>query len=306
MAQTYLETFVTSAETAYATGITPLMGLAALNEGVRFTPLQKSKYSTGNGKYAIQRAKRLKAKDLAAGTGKFGDDATSRLNALGKVDWETIETATSAEKIIGVQIEPNEEFDMTGVPADFNAPLTDMIRNTLIEGEELATAKVIGAGTKADLDLTDKDAAVKAIEDAIEEIELLVDDFKAYSNGVVVLVHPTVAKIFSKIQGQGYQTGTNTFPNGLGKGFRYDGTDFFVSNIMNAIESSTGKVAGAIVMDKEAYANNGIAAGITTFDEMHTGSRAVGHRYYGLDKVVDAKRIKVLEITKTKGKTINA
>ena len=297
MAKTYIEVFAKSAETAYASGISPLMALATLNKSVKFAPVQKSKYSGNQGQYIIQRVKRIKATDLPAATGKAGDDHIARLNAATKIDWVSVDTKTSAEKNIAVTIEPNEQFDLTAVPSDFTAPLTDMITNTLVEGEELATAKVIaGAKTKADLDLTKRDEAVTAIEDEIERIQLLVDDFKAYSNTVIVLVHPKVARIFSKLQGQGYQQGTNTFPNGLGKSFTYDRTQFFVSNILNAIPSSTGKVAGAIIMDAEAYANLGVTAGITPYDETNTGTRTVGHRYYGLDLVVDTDRISVLEI----------
>ena len=308
MAKTYIQTFAASAETAYATGITPLMGLATLNKSVRFTPLQKSKYTTDNGKYTIQRLKRIKATDLPAATGKAGDDHIARLNASKKIDWTSIETQTAAEKNIAINIEPNEEFDLTNVPADFNRPMTDMITNTLVEGEELAVAKVIaGAATKADIDLTDADGTVLKIEEEIQRIELLVDDFKAYSDNVIVLIHPSVAKIFSKLQGQGYQTGTNTFPNGLGKSFRYDNIEFYESKILNAIPSSTDKVAGAIVMDREAYANIGITAGITPYDETNTGTRTVGHRYYGLDLVVDPSRISVLEMAQANPtKKVNA
>lgn len=180
-----------------------------------------------------------------------------------------------------------------------------MTSNRLFEAEEKALETVIKAVTATELDTTTDAKTVEAIEAKVEELQLLVDDFKAYSNGIVVLVHPTIARKFAKIQGQSYYQGTNTFPEGFNNGFRYNGVDYFVNPLMNAVASTTGKIAGAIVMDKEAYANQGVENGITQINQVIGDTRFVGHTYRELDIVVDKARIAVLEFTATKGKSVN-
>lgn len=89
MAQKYLELFRDSAETQYATGTLPLMGLAALNEGVRFAKLAAQGFDTGNTaeQFAIQRMKRLKAAtSLGTASKGAGDSLTARLNAANTVE----------------------------------------------------------------------------------------------------------------------------------------------------------------------------------------------------------------------------
>ncbi len=213
----------------------------------------------------------------------------------------------SKKRSLVINVSPFEEVDPLEDASAYNGVIANAVKNRLFEAEELALTKVIAAGAantvfaKADLAATDE-AAVKQIQDLITGIQLYVDDFKAYSENVVVLVHPEVAKIFSRVQGQSYSTGTNTFPEGLGKGFRFDGIDFFVSPVMNAIlsDSTTGteKVAGAIVMDAEAYANSGLEKTVKTFDQQLADERFIGHTYHELDVVVDKERIAILELSK--------
>lgn len=84
MAQDYLQLFRDSAETHYASGVTPLMSLAALNEGVRFiaVPIEGSESENTGDQFLIQRTKRIKAaasvQDPAAN--KAGDNLVARLN----------------------------------------------------------------------------------------------------------------------------------------------------------------------------------------------------------------------------------
>lgn len=195
-----------------------------------------------------------------------------------------------------VNVSPFEETDPLEDASKYAEVIANKTVNRLFEAEELATAKVAAVGTKLTLDVSSESKAANQILGEVRKIQLLVDEFKAYSTGVAVLVHPIVADMFGKLQGQAYQMGTNTFPEGLGNGFRYQGVDFYVSPILNAIEgSAAGKVIGAIVLDKEAYANYGLENTTKEFDQMFADERFLGHTYHELDAVVDAKRIAVLE-----------
>ncbi len=312
MAKKYLNLFRDSAETAYATGQLPLMGLAALNKGVKFNAVTPAAGDTSNTiQYVIQRMKRAKAGAAPAKTGKAATDAVALLDTAQKVDWESVNVMAGAKRSLVFNVSPFEEIDPLEDASAFNSTISNMTENRMFEAEELATAKVYGAGTlsatKLVVDGTKDIEVVKALQDAVSNIELLVDDFKAYSQGVAVIVHPTVAKAFSRVQGQGYTTGTNTFPEGLGKGFRYDGIDYFVSPILNTIAGKAAtEVAGAIVMDMEAYANSGLETSVKEFDQELADERFVGHTYHELDAVIDAARIATFEMTLPKGAKASA
>lgn len=296
--KSYFTLFSASAETQYASGALPLMSLARQNVGVRFltAPAQGDTANTGN-QVVVQRTKRVKAVDAPAHTGKAGTDAIALLDTAQKIDWETIGTKTSIKRSLLIATLPNVEYDILEDASAYEKPIAEMTTNRLFEAEEKALKSVISSVTATDLDVTADAKTVEAIEAKVEELQLLVDDFKAYSYGIVVLVHPTIARKFAKIQGQSYYQGTNTFPEGFNNGFRYNGVDYFVNPLMNAVEVATGKVAGAIVMDKEAYANQGVETGMSQINQVIGDTRFVGHTYRELDIVVDKARIAVLQIS---------
>lgn len=306
MAKSYFTLFSQSAETQYASGALPLMSLARQNQGVRFlvAPAQGDTANTGN-QVVVQRTKRVKAVDAPAHTGKAGTDAIALLDTAQKIDWDTVGTKTSTKRSLLVATLPNVEYDILEDAEAYQKPINEMTTNRLFEAEEKALKSVISSTTPVALDITTDAKTVEAIEAEVEKLQLLVDEFKAYSYGIVVLVHPTIARKFAKIQGQSYYQGTNTFPEGFNNGFRYNGVDYFVNPLMNAIETTAGKVAGAIVMDKEAYANQGVENGITQINQVIGDTRFVGHTYRELDIVVDKARITVMEFATTKGKLVN-
>lgn len=318
MSKKYLEVFTDSAETQYASGVTPVLSVAALNTGVSFSPVMQSNgdATVKNSIYAIQRMKRIKAVDSPMNSiataessqgSKFGDDLVAGLNALTKVEWDTVETTTGKEEIIGVTVEPNEEYSILEDASAYERPIANKVKNTLIAMEEAAIAKLVAVKTPAALKITTAQDAANGIMDEVFKIEELVDDFKAYSDGIVVFIHPRIAKLMGELEGQGYSLGTNTFPTGKGKSFTYQGIEFFQTPVLNAIAgSAAGKVPAAIVMDKEAYANAGLTESMTPFDDKYMGTRVVGHRYYFLDAVVDPARISVLEFDNTASKKVNA
>ncbi len=309
MAKKYLELFRDSAETQYASGIFPLLSLAALNEGVRFdkvTPSQTRTGNTGKAQYAIQRLKRLKAGDAPAQTGKAGDDLLALYNTSQKVDWDTVTTLSTSKRALLVDTEKFDSVDILEDASAFSGAIANITKNRMVEAEELATAKVFAGASNAAsapvlTETSTPEEVVSAIDPLISGIQLLVDDFKAYSDNVDVIIHPRLAKKFALLQGQGYAQGTNTFPNGLGQSFTYDGINFYVSPILNAIESTTnaGNVAGAIILDREAYANSGLEKSLVEINETRLDKTFFGHLYHSLDIIVDPSRVKVVEFTPT-------
>lgn len=304
MAQDYLQLFRDSAESHYNTGSSPLMALSSMNEGVRFTavPIEGSETVNDQPQFLVQRTKRIKseatAQDASVGA---GTNFVNRVNKAKRLLWETVKTAAGNKVDFLVRMSRDQDMDvLEGTP--YEKAISDGIKNTIIAAEENAEAQVWGSvtaeSTKLVVDGTKDAEVVELVSNAFSAIELFVDDFKAYSDSTVALIHPVLAKVFARVQGQSYQTGTNTFPEGAGKGFRYDGRDFFVSPILNTIQGAAAtEVAGIIVMDKEAYANAGFQMLLKQIDEKLLDERIVGHSYGELDLVIDDKRIKTFEMT---------
>lgn len=304
MAQDYLELFTDSAESHYNSGSSPLMALSSMNQGVKFTavPIEGSETLNDQPQILVQRTMRIKAEataqDAAVGA---GTNFVNRVNKAKRLLWDTVTTAAGNKVDFLVRMSRDQDMDvLEGTP--YEKAIADGIKNTIIASEESATAKVWGSvtaeSTKLVVDGTKDEEVVTLVSDAISAIELFVDDYKAYSDSVIAIIHPVLAKVFARVQGQSYQTGTNTFPEGLGKGFRFDNIDFFESPVLNTIQGAAAtEVAGIIVMDKEAYANAGYQTLLKQIDEKLLDERIVGHSYGELDLVIDDKRIKTFEMT---------
>lgn len=83
MAQDYLKLFKDSAETHYASGVAPLLSLAQLNTGVKFTafPIEGSETENSGAQIAVQRTKRIKAEaSVQDATKGAGENLVARLN----------------------------------------------------------------------------------------------------------------------------------------------------------------------------------------------------------------------------------
>lgn len=89
MAMDYLQLFLDSAETHYASGITPLMSLSALNEGVKFiaVPIEGSETENSGAQFIIQRTKRIKAEASAQVNSKgAGANLVARLDKAKRLE----------------------------------------------------------------------------------------------------------------------------------------------------------------------------------------------------------------------------
>jgi len=91
MAKTFSTVVGVAKETIYASELTlaPMLS-ASLNTNYRFTPLQKSNGTTGSpttsAQYQIQRAKRIKAQEVANPNTGATSDALAILDSFSKVD----------------------------------------------------------------------------------------------------------------------------------------------------------------------------------------------------------------------------
>ncbi|MGL5752756.1 MAG: hypothetical protein ACRCXT_19615, partial [Paraclostridium sp.] len=114
---------------------------------------------------------------------------------------------------------------------------------------------------------------------------------------------------FGTLQGRGYFQGTNTFPDGIGKtkSFTYQGVEFFLAPLLNTIAGKAAtEVGGAIVMSKEAYADQKMSDNtMTEVNEVYVDMRYVGMTYDSLGVVVDPSRVITFELTLPQGRTIS-
>lgn len=314
MAKKLNEVFKNSLETTYANIKLPL-SILGLNNG----QVKLDKVSDGK-KYNVQRQLRIKAKDNSANDPATGASTMSglatkmiaTLDQLGEVTWTTVDTVNNNPLLWGIAISPTHTFDKDDIGAKNSKALAEQVSHSSMRVEEVLTTKVVTAATdKGVLDLADAQATADSIQAEVERIKLLVDDYKAYSNGTVAVVHPSVATVFAKLQGQGYSMGTNTFPKGYADSFTYNGTEFAVSNILNAIDASptatpNTAVVGAIVLDKESLIVADPLEEKVSFDNNIAGNRFVGIRTRDISLVVDPDRISYFSIVHTASKKVDA
>lgn len=320
MAQTYKQIFKDSLETQYASGIAPLISLSQINQSIVMTPVAIEGHGTANttDQVVIQRFKRLKAADskLTDGPNKTGTDYIARLDTAQRVSWETIATKATVKRDLFVEIPMNLEYDPLQNAGPYFKVIGNITKNHLIELEEEAT-KALWVGASSNTDKLAWDGTVASaqtlantIMDKVEALQMKVDDFKAYSTTMVVIVHPRIARAFASLQGQGYELGTNTFPEGFQGSFTYNHVEFYVSKIINTIDGAAAtEVGGAIVMDRESFAATGPAFNYQEVDDKAIDVRVMGHTYGWINIVIDPSRIFAYEMTlpagAAKSKTVN-
>ncbi len=320
MAQNYAQFFQTAKETAYDSNTLPLMRLSALNQAVNFQvlPAPGQTANTAN-QMVVHRLNRIKAiaSPVQDQNDGLGSNMVAKLDAASRLTWDSLGTKRAALQQIAIVIPKNAELDLDNLDDAYGKSVADMTTNTMIAGEEAALQNVWdGAGnttvTKiaAPTDDASRETLRDTIAQTIEQIQLKVDDFKAYSDKVVVLIHPTLARAFETLHGVTYYQAPDTFTNGASsKRFVFNGVTFYVHNLLNAIAGAAAtEVGGAIILDSEAYANSGlgIAGEITPLDFQFAGDRVIGHQYAYLDLVIDPTRIVKFELTLPTGLTASA
>lgn len=318
MAKTFQEIFLDSAETQYAAGAFPLSVIGTLNTAVNLIPvLSGNGASKSKGKYEIQRPKRLKAFDrtdsqATDGSGSYGDDFVANLNAAKKEDWETVSIQTGVKRMIAIPMELNDEFDMSDAEA-YTRTISNKSKNALIELEEKAIATIIAGAsevaTTLKIDGTENKELSQWLFEQVTAVELLVDDYKAGSDSVIVMIHPLVAKLFSDIKGVVYQTGPNTFADSFGgKAFVYKNITFVPNAHLNKFApAAANSIVGAIILDTEAFTMVKPSETVQDFDTPLLDERVVGTSFYDVSGLVDPARVKVIAVPSgfTKSKKAN-
>lgn len=307
----YLDLFRDSAEEQYQSGRYPLMALSARllqTNKIRFTPIegQYDDGTVGTLEYAIQRFKRIKEGDQQnAHADKAGSDYIATLDQAQSVDWETVTTKRSAQKQLLVSVKKGEGTNALADATRYNATISNRSENKLISKEERAVEKVLAASTEIDITAAitagttvdeKREAFCDAFVDAGDSVNALVDEFK-YNATPIVIYNPRIGKIFSKIQGQAYQTGTNTFGDAFKAGFNYNDLDFLPEDVFKSIAKigaagdDTDKVVLGIVMANDAYADSGLETGMIEVNESLVRQDVIGHIYDDLSAIVDTARI---------------
>lgn len=308
MAKKYADIVLPFLETQYDEGNFPLTKIGLINPSVKFTPMLSPEGTSGTkGEYRIQRAKRLKKVKVPL-TGAGGTDFVSKLNAMKRVDWETITTQTGDREYIGAPIDINEERDMNALVDLLTPTILNRAKNVFIDLEERALEKLQAVDTAplvstVKIDGTENEKLAQELFEKYMSVKLFNDEFKVGSDAVII-IHPLVAKLFSDIQGVVYQNGNNTFGERYKDSFVYKNTTFIPHNQMNVLTASTaGHIVGAIILDKEAFAMAKPGETMVDFDQTFIEERFIGSAFWDVTAVIDNKRIKVVEYPSTFAKS---
>lgn len=324
MAKNINQVFQDARETMYAEGLTPLQTLTLNNRAVRFLPPAKDAHYGANLKYNIQRLKRIKAQDRPANTGKAGDDLVNLLNTAQKIDWETISTQAATPRSILLNMPKNESFDFDNVGSAQERTFSTLNRVRMLENEEQLLQLVLeknGAAAKVDeeINLTDLTEAIgdqfrNAIEKGIYNIQFKTDEFKYFSDNVVVMAHPLVLRALARTREKLFAPDGNIFLNGNDTGlkgsYQFDKTQVLSNSMLNVFEveeiGSTGKIKPlVIILDAEALAQADPSLRMSLFDDSAIKRDVVnkGITYDEILKLIDPTRIHIIGGTLPSGTT---
>lgn len=308
MAKKFNEVFTLAKETAYNTTDMVVNLAASMNPVVSFTPLFEAGGATKNGsgksnenpRYEIQRMKRIKGKEY-----DYKDNTTATalgfLDSFSDADWETIGVKPGNLKSIGLRMDWNEEFNVDDMGAGFAKTLADTAKNTLVSREELILEKLIGTPGAPTTIGTDKSFWFDLLGGESEKIELLVDDFKAFTarSNMLMILHPSVARKVAAELGTNFHNEAPIYKTGLSTNTSINGVPVIINGNLNKFDGAAGTdVVGAVILDLEA-----IAAKYDyvekPVDQTIGITRYVGKAYYEIQEVIDPSRIKVLTFTRT-------
>lgn len=302
-------------ETTYAQDTYALTVLASLNPVARFIPLaQAGGGNLGSGKaveYWLQRQKRIKSK-AASTAAKAIDRVIANYGNASKLEWETIEAYTPLKRNIELNISKNEEFDIDNVGSAYEKAIQDMWTATAVERKERLFEAVFFSKTKAQsADSADTGAALyDEIAGKVEDIKLLSDDYKHGTDNVIIVLHPTVARLIGKEKANWEsQTPSDIFGTGLTTRFSINGTPVVVDSTLNKKFLPKDGTAGTdekqfayLILDIESIAFKAEAEE-TPYDDTFQDERFVGKIFYDMQAVVDADRIEVAALPASLNKT---
>lgn len=284
--------------TTYANISTALVLAASMNSTVDFSIIQKPNGTAGDlsvsADYQIQRMKRIKAKNIANPNTGTTAAALAALDTFSKYDWESIGVATGTLRGIGLQLSQNEKFDADNVGEGHAKVISDSTRVEAIERkEQLLTEIIDNAGTTEALPAPS--AGTTPIFDALtkhgRKIQLLVDDYKHFTEDVIIVIHPTVADYVAKEMGQEFNNEAPIYKTGFTAKNSINGIPVLIDPSLNKFNggNETNKV-GAIVADVESFA---FKAGNEKKDvDVDLGlTRYVGTYFYSIAKLVDPARV---------------
>lgn len=335
MPKTYLEEFRDSAEEQYLSGNYPLMALSlnAKNKGkVRFTPIH-GQYDDGTVDaitYHIQRMRRVKeGTQQNSHRANRGDDYIATLNQATDITWDTVDTKRSQQFQLLISVKRGEGTNALEDATPYRRTIANKAKVKLISKEERGveniltsaiansqivdlTSAITGKSTQKDK----RDVIQNAFVEKADHINEFVDEYK-YNSKPVALYYPRIGKIFSKSEGQDYQSGTDTFSDAYKKGFRFQDLNFlpedvFKSRRLNASNHSNAPagndsdlvILGFIITD-DGYADSGLETGHIEVNEKLVRADVVGHIYDDLNVIVDKARISVITASATALKTID-
>lgn len=300
MAKSFAEVYGLAKETAYSDQSGALVLAASLNSVFDFTPVfkpngQGQTLGTAVAGYNIQRAKRIKAHEVAeeAATGRVSAaDALKALDEFSTMDWETIGVATGKLRGIGLKTGINEEFDATAL-TDLQAKIVaDAVNVQKIERNERLLAELV-SGSAAATVIADTDKIWDVAVSGVEAIGEVVDDFKYFSgeNRMLILMTEKMKNKAAKEIGTVFLNEAPIYKTGLNSRFSINGVPVLVLPELKTTDKG-GKRVEMIILDVEALAFK--AADETKEVSVDLGLQKFnGVYFYSIEKLVDASRVKV-------------
>lgn len=295
------EVFKTSKETVY--GDTQFLALiaASLNSTVEFSPVLKSNGSTSTAQYNVQRAKRIKGKDVATPNAKTTTNDNALLDSFSEIEWVTLPVATGVMRSVGIKTAINEEFDPESMGEVHQLAVQSAVGVAARERQEnLINEIVIGKGKSNWEALTGTDLFTE-LSDKADEIMLFADDFKytTEQEKMIIFMNPVLKTKIEKEMGTAFTQEVPVYQTGLKSRFSIGGIPVVIVPQLNSIEDTDAtKRLGAIVMDIEALAFK--AEQYSKLIDTDNGlTRYTGRVYYDIQKLVDAERTKVLTFDAT-------
>lgn len=306
MAKSFNQVYVSAKETAYADATLALPLLAAANKTVTLSPVFKSNGVIGTtSQYNIQRLKRGKVKAVANANANTTASALAILDSFQTLDWETVSVATGVKKSIGLKLSVNEEFDINSV-GDANADrIATDVKAVAVERAESLLTTVIGASASVEFDDTSATPIqwLDEIDADVLKLQTMSDDFKHGTQNMIMVMHPKLIKMLSRVVGTQFQNEAAIFGTGLGSKFSYNGMPI-VEDVNLSKTFSDGAATPKVLANKIGYVLLDVesiyfeAANETPIDYTLADTRFVGQTFYEVGGVIDNSRI-IVRTSKT-------
>lgn len=301
MAKKFNKVIKTAKSKVYGSQDNILTVLASANSQVNFSPALKPGQvmgSTPDVNYQVQRPKRVKGKEITTSHSPgTTSDGLAILDGFSGADWETVEFGTGKLKVVGVKMGLNEEFDADDLGETHARSLATAVQS-------IAPTRLEGLLEKIDADIASWTTLAKTdlrgqIQTLRLAIQLLVDDYKHFSDNQVVFLHPLLVHLIEKEIGQEFRNEAPIYGTTFTSQFSVGGTPVVPLPSLNKYDGEDNlNIFAGFIMDVEALAFKADPVK-AMIDNKIALTRYVGQAFYDIFGIVDKARITKLQMAKS-------